>query len=274
MQQDFDDTQSRLELALFVVKAAGAIVLRSYQDASLAIELKKDRTVVTQADRASEQYLRQAILDTFPQDRVVGEEFGVTEGESGWTWYLDPIDGTQAYARGVPLFGTLIGVEYKGESRLGVIFMPALGELLFASKGRGCHWQKGMRFDGVGFSQVGTLPAHVSKTSSLDEAMFCTTWLQSFKSSNTLPVFYRLSDAIGVFRGWGDCYGYLLVATGRADIMVDPELQIWDSAPMQVILEEAGGCYTTFQGKPDIHGGSGVATNGVLHQRVLDLISG
>ena len=269
-----DDTQARLELALFTVKAAGAIILRYFQDSALQVEVKRDRTVVTQADRAAEQYLRQAITEIFPDDAICGEEFGVTEGTSGFTWYLDPIDGTQAFVRGVPLFGTLIGIEYQKESRVGVIFMPALGELVYARKGHGCHWQKSMRWDGVTFSQVATLPAKVAKTTSLQDAMFCTTWLQSYKSTGTLDVFHRLGDKTGVFRGWGDCYGYLLVATGRAEVMVDPELQVWDSAPMQVILEEAGGRYTTFQGAPDIHGGSGVATNGYLHDDVLAIIRG
>ncbi len=267
-------TQARLDLALFIVKSAGAIILRHYQDAALQVELKRDRTVVTQADRAAEQFLRQAIQESFPDDTICGEEFGITNGKSGWTWYLDPIDGTQAYARGVPLFGTLIGIEFEKESRVGVIFMPALGEMVFAQKGHGCHWQKDIRWDGVSFSQVGNLPAKVAKTTSLSDAMFCTTWLQSYKSTNTLDVFHRLADKTGVFRGWGDCYGYLLVATGRAEIMVDPELQVWDSAPMQVILEEAGGRYTTFDGKPDIHGGNGIATNGLLHDQVLAIVRG
>jgi histidinol phosphatase-like enzyme (inositol monophosphatase family) len=268
-------TTKRLDFAVAAAKAAGAIALRYFQDGALRVETKLDRSVVTEADRLAERQLRAAIGQDFPDDAIVGEEYGEKEGKSGWTWYLDPIDGTQAFVRGVPLFGTLIGAEYRGESKVGVIFLPALGEIVYAARGHGCFWERGMHWDGLcGFSQVARTKAEVSPVSEMKSALFCTTWMQSFVATDRVDVFTRLCEATGVFRGWGDCYGYALVATGRAEIMVDPQLNVWDAAPMQVILEEAGGVYTTFEGQPDIHGGSGVATNGRLHASTLAVIKG
>jgi histidinol phosphatase-like enzyme (inositol monophosphatase family) len=273
--QHQDATAERLEFAIAAAKAAGAITMRYFQDTSLRVETKLDRTFVTEADRLAERELRRAIEQSFPNDGIVGEEFSTKDGQNGWTWYLDPIDGTQAFVRGVPLFGTLIGAEYQGESRVGVIFLPALGEMVYAGRGTGCYWQRGMHWDGLcGFSNVGAVRAHVSSVENLTEAMFCTTWMQSFVATDRVDTFTKLCQATGVFRGWGDCYGYALVATGRAEIMVDPQLCVWDAAPMLVILEEAGGRYTTFTGEPSIHGGSGVATNGTLHAATLAVIGG
>jgi len=267
-------TAQRLEFAIAAAKVAGAIVQRSFQESSLQIETKADRSVVTEADRSAERQLRAALTQDFPQDAIVGEEYGVTAGTSGWTWYLDPIDGTQAFVRGVPLFGTLIGAEYNGESRLGVIFLPVLGEIVYAAKGSGCFWQRGMHWDGAfGYSVVPSHRARVSTVASMSDAMFCTTWMQSFVDSGRVEVFSRMCEATGVFRGWGDCYGYALVATGRAEIMMDPQFNVWDAAPMLVILEEAGGCFTTLDGRADIHGGSGVATNRKLHAATLRVIA-
>jgi histidinol phosphatase-like enzyme (inositol monophosphatase family) len=240
------------------------------------IERKADQTFVTTADREAESLLRSRILAAFPEDSIVGEEFGSQKGANHWTWYLDPIDGTQAFVHGVPLFGTLIGIEYEGVSVAGVIVLPALGESIYAGKNLGCFWQRGFIKDEVMKSFVGgmTTKAQVSEVSTLKEALFCTTWMQSFKATQTLDLFYKLCDEIGVFRGWGDCYGYALVATGRAEIMVDPQLMVWDAAPMLVILEEAGGKYTDFSGEESIHSGSGFATNGLLHQSVLTILKG
>lgn len=269
-----DDTQSRLELALMAARAAGALALSSFQNQNLRVDLKPDRSVVTDADRGAERSLRAMIESAFPKDAIVGEEYGTKAGTSGWTWYLDPIDGTQAFVRGVPLFGTLIGIEQDGASKVGVIFMPALGELVYATRGGGCHWVRGMRFDGKRFS-AGEPPirTQVSSVLSLEDAMFCTTWMKSFTETNTVPLFNALCAKTGVFRGWGDCYGYALVATGRAEIMVDPLLHVWDAAPLLICVEEAGGRYVTLDGKPDIHGGSGIATNGHLHEAVMQIVA-
>lgn len=269
---DTKGISARLECATHLVRKAGVSILRIFQDPSLKVDLKKDRTLVTAADRDAETILRAGILEIFPDDKIVGEEFGVTEGLSGWTWYLDPIDGTQAFARGVPLFGTLIGLEYRGAPAAGVIFLPALGEMVYAGHELGCHWIAGMTRDNSGEFVGGTKSiAKVSQTSSMKDALFCTTWMQSFRDAGCLPLFAEMTEATGVFRGWGDCYGYALVATGRAEIMIDPILESWDAGPMPIILQEAGGSYTTFDGQVSIHGRSGVATNRLLHESVLEI---
>jgi histidinol-phosphatase len=267
-----NELEQRLLVATTSAKRAGAKILEVFQDPALLIETKKDRTIVTTADRDAEKILRSAILETCANDTIVGEEFGVTKGSNDWAWYLDPIDGTQAFARGVPLFGTLIGLEHKGLPVGGVILMPALGEMVFAGKGSGCTWVRNMQLDGSGsFTEGSASKAKVSDARSPKDALFCTTWMQSFRDAGCLPLFSEMVEATGVFRGWGDCYGYLLVATGRADIMIDPILESWDAGPLPVIIQEAGGTYTTFDGKVSIHGRSGVATNGHLHAEILSL---
>lgn len=237
------------------------------------VSRKSDRTFVTTADRETEEILRHKIAHAFNLDAIVGEEFGHREGTSGWCWYLDPIDGTQAFVHGVPLFGTLIGVEYQGVSVLGAIVLPALGEALFAAKNQGCHWYRGLVADHSGKTLMGGEHslARVSSVKELGEALFCTTWLQSYKATHTEGLFYKLAEKTGIFRGWGDCYGYALVATGRAEIMVDPQLMVWDAAPMLVLIEEAGGRFTSLSGERSIHSSHAVATNGWLHDNILEL---
>lgn len=237
------------------------------------VSRKSDRTFVTTADRETELILRKKIGSHFGQDTILGEEFGKTQGDSGWCWYLDPIDGTQAFVHGVPLFGTLLGVEYHGVSVLGAIILPALGEALFAAKNRGCLWHRHILADSTQktFRGGDGSIARVSSVRSMEDALFCTTWLQSYKATGTIDFFLKLAESTGVFRGWGDCYGYALVATGRAEIMVDPQLMVWDAAPMLVIIEEAGGRYTSFNGDRSIHSCHAIATNGWLHDSVLRL---
>ena len=259
-----DALKTRLDFAIAAADAAGELVLRYFQSSQteLGAELKKDRSIVTHADREAELLIREKLAQRFPDDGIIGEEHGVKAGKNGFTWILDPIDGTQAFARGVSLFGTLIGIECDGAPDVGVIGLPALGEMVYAARGMGCHWRRG----------TSTTAARVSDVASLDKAMFCTTWMQSFKERDCVSLFQRLTDATAVFRGWGDCYGYALVATGRAEIMVDPVLAVWDAAPLLVVLEEAGGRYTSFDGSRDIRAGTGIATNGRLHDAVLKLI--
>lgn len=260
------EADQRHQLALDIARRAAAHTLARFRDPSLRIDQKLDRTVVTEADREAEALLRREIEARFPEDEIVGEELGPKPGTSGWAWFLDPIDGTQAYARGVPLFGTLIGVTRERRSEIGVIALPALGELVHAARGRGCHW-----FSSAGSST--SQPARVSSCANMKEAMFLTTWMQSFQMAGRVELFSRLTENTGVFRGWGDCYGYALVATGRAEIMVDPVLAPWDAGPMPVVLEEAGGRYTSFSGAVDLYAANGVATNGLLHDAVLALLA-
>lgn len=275
MSKEKDDRDQRLALAIAVAQEAGTIAMRHFQGADLGLELKLDKSIVTKADRAAEKLIRDRIIAKFPNDAIVGEEHGVKDGTSGWTWFLDPIDGTQAYARGVPLFGTLVAAQRNGREEVGVIFLPALGEMVSASSGSGTWWTRGLMLDAQSrwHSPHQPVRARVSLEKDLKKAMWCTTWMQSFTDVGRVDAFTKMTDKCGVFRGWGDCYGYALVATGRAEVMIDPVMAVWDSGPMVVILEEAGGKFTTWKGAPDIKGGSGVATNGVLHDAVLSVLN-
>lgn len=257
----FADLRQRYTFAVQIAKKAAKLTLDRFQDESLRIDTKLDKTLVTEADRHAEQFLREQLSDNFAADAIVGEEFGNSSGTSGWTWYLDPIDGTQAYARGVPLFGTLLGATLDGVSRIGVIVLPALDEVVHAASGAGAVWERRIFSDSPRLAS-----ARVSRVSELREAVFCSTWGKSFVELSDLTA------STDVARGWGDCYGYALVATGRADIMVDAQLSPWDAGPMPVLLTEAGGCYTCFSGSTDLNAGNGVATNGILHDRVLRIL--
>jgi histidinol phosphatase-like enzyme (inositol monophosphatase family) len=254
------DCSARLELALSAAREAGAITLRYFQEANYAVELKRDQSPVTVADRQAEQLLRERIAAAFPADAILGEEFPERPGESGYRWILDPIDGTKSFISGVPLYGALLGVEFEGRSVAGVIHIPALGETVYAAKGKGAWFVRGDR---------PAAPARVSRTTRLADCLFCTSEIRSFAKSGRREAFDRFDAACRLARTWGDCYGYLLVATGRADVMVDPLMNVWDCAALQPILEEAGGTFTDWQGKPTIYGGEAVATNGVVLEEAL-----
>lgn len=191
-----------------------------------------------------------------PDHGILGEEFGETRPGSDVRWILDPIDGTKSFVHGVPLYGVLIGVEIEGEPSIGVAHFPALRETVVAGRGLGA------RFNGRACA--------VSATSDLRRALLLTTDAGAVATGPISDGWRALSNRVSYSRTWGDAYGHMLVATGRADIMVDPELSPWDAAPLLTIVSEAGGRFTTVGGNATIHGGSGVSTNGVLHDEALD----
>lgn len=249
------DWSSRLELAVAAAREAGAITLRYYRENNYAVELKRDHSPVTVADREAEQHLRSRIVGAFPGDAVLGEEFGERPGDSGYRWIVDPIDGTKSFISGVPLYGTLIGVEFDGRSMVGVIHIPALDEMAYAARDQGAWLVRGA---------LPPTAARVSTTPSLADSLFCTSEVKSFAKSGRRQAFDDFDAACRLTRTWGDCYGYLLVATGRADLMVDPLMNVWDCAALQPVLEEAGGTFTDWQGQPTIYGGEAIATNGLV----------
>ena len=265
MKIDNTELSSRLELAVFAARRAGEVTLDYFCRSDLAVEQKADKTPVTKADRRAEQLLREMILEAYPEDSILGEEFPEQKGSTGFKWILDPIDGTKSFIHGVPLYGVLVGMEFRGHSVLGVIRIPALQECVYAAKGHGAWYVKG---------HEAAVPAHVSKTEKLEDALLLTSELASFDSSNRRDAFEKLHKATKLTRTWGDCYGYMLVATGRADVMVDPVLNVWDAAALLPILQEAGGTYTDWVGRPSIHSGEGIATNNTLLPEVLDLVKG
>jgi histidinol-phosphatase len=253
------DLSSRLELAISAGKEAGRLTLKYFQQDNFAVERKADQSPVTIADRSAEELLRRRIAAAFPTDGIIGEELGRTEGTSGLTWILDPIDGTKSFISGVPLYGTMIGIEHGGRSQIGFVFMPGLDEGIYASIGNGAWHFRG---------EQPPLRARVSERP-LRQGLFVTSQVDTYAKRDALDSFHRLEKAAYITRTWGDCYGYLLVATGRAELMVDPILNVWDAAAVQPIVEEAGGTFTDWQGNPTIHAGEAIATNGRVLEEVL-----
>jgi histidinol phosphatase-like enzyme (inositol monophosphatase family) len=228
----------------------------AYFNTGVAVEMKTDDTPVTCADRESERIIRDRIRRTFPDHTVMGEEGGTEEGDPDYRWIIDPIDGTKTFIRGVPLYGVLIGVEVRREPAVGVVYLPALDEMVSAATGHGCHWNG--------------RPAHVSEISTLEEAAVMVTSVRSTMARS--DVYERLAAATKFQRTWGDCYGYVLVATGRAEAMLDAAVNPWDCAPLLPILQEAGGQFTTWAGEATIWGKDGVGTNAALHRPVLEIL--
>lgn len=262
------ELSARLDVARAAADNAGKNSLK-YFLGELKRETKADGTIVTIADRQGEQLIRRAVQRAFPGDGILGEEFEERKGDSRYRWIIDPIDGTISFARGVPFYGVLIGIEDQ-ETRgcpAGVIHLPALGETIYAQKGRGCHWtrRKGR------YNQ--TQAAQVSTVSSLEAAMVLATDFWSAPDAGRRAAMHRLAGRAATRRTWADCYGYVLVATGRADVMMDAAMNIWDCAPLQPILEEAGGTFTDWSGKATIYGDCAVATNSKLLAQVLAELS-
>ncbi len=254
------DLTSRLDLALEAAREAGAITLGYFRHDNYAVELKQDSSPVTVADREAEQHLRLRIAAAFPEDAILGEEWADRPGRSGFRWILDPIDGTKSFISGVPLYSTLIGVEYDGKSVVGVIHIPALDETGYAAAGQGAWSVRG---------GATPRPARVSEKATFADGLFCTSEVKTFDATGRREAYERLQAASRLSRTWGDGYGYLLVATGRAEAMVDPKMNVWDCAALQPVLEEAGGTFTDWQGRPTIHGAEAVATNGRVSNEVL-----
>lgn len=247
-----------LEAAEEVARVTGNAALRHYRSA-LRVERKQDGSPVTVADREAEQAARQWLAARFPSDGILGEEFGETTGTSGRTWMLDPIDGTKTFVRGVPLWGSLVALVEGEQVLAGAAFFPAIDEVVAAAPGAGCWWN-GSR-------------ARVSETSTLAGAAALITDERAFQRASTRDGWRTLTAEVSVARTWGDCYGYLLVATGRAEIMVDPVLNPWDVACFMPIIEEAGGVLTDLQGTRTVFGGNAVATNAALAEAVREYLN-
>jgi len=254
-----DEVQELLAFAIRISHEAGALTLR-YFGGRVAHEAKADGTPVSAADREAEELLRRRIGERYPKHAVLGEEMGVSNSEAGVRWILDPIDGTKSFIRGVPLYGVLVGVELEHQPAVGVAHFPALQETVAAGRGLGCTW------NGV--------QCRVSRVSRLEDALVLTTDEREILQRSEGAGWRRIEARAAVARSWGDCYGHALVATGRAEVMIDPVLEPWDAGPFLTILSEAGGRFTTVGGEATIHGGSGVSTNGPMHEAVLAELRG
>ncbi len=257
----------RLKVAIEVARAAGERTLHYFNTTRFRVDVKGDGSPVTTADRESEEELRRGIARAFPDDGILGEEFPEKRGGSGYRWVIDPIDGTKSFVHGVPLYGVLVAVEREMRTVAGVILMPALGgeggEMVYGSRGAGA-WQV------VG--KEGARPARVSAVGTLREALVCVTGFEYFAKCGREDLLMELGRRARVVRGWSDCYGHVLVATGRADAIIEPAMKPWDGAASTVILEEAGGAYTDWAGAATAHSGDGVASNGLVHAELLAMI--
>ncbi len=260
--EELDDLRC---FAVATAREAGRITLRYFRG-EFDVETKADDSPVTRADREAETLIRDAIAARFPEDGILGEEHGLVAGDGRRTWVVDPIDGTKSFIAGVPLYAVLIALVeggFRGEeipiSRVltGVIHIPPLDETVSAARGCGAHWQT------AGQARA----ARVSGCPALEGARITTSDFSGLRRRE--PDLARRVDAdAGLSRTWGDAYGYLLVATGRMDAMIDPVISPWDIAPLPVIVEEAGGRYTTLAGSA-VLGTSAIATNGVIHDALL-----
>lgn len=247
--------QALLDEAIEIATTAAALTLRWYSASDLHVDRKDDGTPVTEADRAAERSIREHLARHHPDDAVIGEEEGVSAGSSRRTWFIDPIDGTRSFVRGVPLFSTLLALEDEHGPAVGVIDLPALGETVAAGRGLGCF--------------LNGSPTRVSDQASLSGAVLSTSSYDAAPS----PMLTRLHASPLQLVTWGDAYGYALVATGRIEAMLDPIVSAWDIAPMAVIVPEAGGTFTDLDGREGFRAGHGLATNGHLHREVLALVS-
>jgi myo-inositol-1(or 4)-monophosphatase len=237
-----------------LAEKSGEFIRPFFARPGLAVETKSDHTPVTVADRGAEELMRRMIRERFPAHGILGEEFGPENTEAEFVWVLDPIDGTRAFAAATPLFGTLIALLHRGQPVLGAIHQPVLRQLLIG--------------DGTATSLNGR-PVRVRATPRLEEAtLLCSDVLSPARHQNG-EAFAALGRRVQMLRTWGDCYGYLLVATGWADIMCDPIMNPWDVAALIPVVRGAGGIITDWQGRDPVNAQSIVAAGPALHAQVI-----
>ncbi|MEP6507115.1 MAG: inositol monophosphatase family protein [Gemmatimonadales bacterium] len=248
-----------MEAVSEVVRIAGDIAFGHYRLKPL-VETKLDGTPVTIADRAAEAAAREWIERRFPDDGILGEEFSDVRPNARRRWIIDPIDGTKSFVSEVPFWGTLVAVADGDEIVAGAAFFPATADLIAAANGCGC-WLNGSR-------------SHVSQVADIGAATILTSQSPFSPDESTSSRWIQLEKRSLMSRTWGDCFGYMMVASGRAEVMADPKLSVWDIAPFLPIIREAGGTITDFSGAVTAFGGSAIATNLVLGPTVRDILIG
>lgn len=255
--------ESRFKFAWQLARKGGLSTLEYFQSDRFAVEKKSDRSPVTIADRNAEEIMRAEILTAFPDDGIVGEEFGEQQGTSGYRWILDPIDGTKSFICGVPLYGTMVGVEFQSDCLIGAVYCPGIDEGIYAMTGAGAWHQR---------KEQEPQRAQVSKCTELSEAVMVTSEVITFEEVSMGELYRQLESEVYVARTWGDCYGYLLVATGQVELMIDPILNIWDAAAVKPIIEEAGGRFVDWTGQPKIDSGNSFGCCSGIYDQVFSLI--
>jgi myo-inositol-1(or 4)-monophosphatase len=255
------ELRDHLDFAAETAHEAGRLTLGYFRTGASRPVFKDDDTPVTAADRAAERLIRDRISAKYPGHAIVGEEYGAQGAEgASLRWIVDPIDGTKAFVRGVPLYAVLIGLEIEGQCEVGVAYFPALDEMVYAATGLGC------RLNGR--------KVRVAETETLADGLVSFTDANSFEQYGRKGEWQRIRSAAGDARGWSDAYGHALVATGRADLMLDPAFNPWDGGPFPTILKEAGGYFGDWSGSETIYAGEAMSTTRKLLPEVLRLISG
>ena len=254
-----------LELALELADLADSMTRERFRSADLVVESKPDLTPVTEADRTVEHAVRAVLARDRPDDLVVGEEYGPGEGvaDNGRRWIVDPIDGTKNYVRGIPVWATLLALQEGERVTVGVASAPALHRRWWAARGRGAFMTDGL-------SDVRRL--HVSAVGRLEDAQLSFAGFEQWDASGRLESLLELGRRCWRTRAFGDFWGYMLVAEGAVEISCEPTVELWDLAAPQLIVEEAGGRFTDLSGRPRADGGSGLGTNGLLHEAVLEIV--
>jgi len=242
-----------LEAAKEIAYIGGQHTLKYFKQ-DFEVVSKADDSPVTIADRETEQVIRAEILKRYPDHGIIGEEFGVTNPESRIQWVLDPIDGTKSFIHGVPFYTTLIGIMIDNEPVVGVINAPALDELCAAGIGLG--------------ATLNGEPCSVREKENMEDSTLLITEIRRFQECGMEAAFQELMSKTKLHRTWGDAYGHMMVAVGRADIMFDPILNIWDAAALLPVLKEAGGIFSDTEGVETIHSGNGFSTNKALYPKV------
>lgn len=252
-----------LALALELADAADAITLDRFEASDLKVKSKPDMTPVSDADVAVEEVLRERLAEARPGDSIVGEEFGGETAFEGRQWVIDPIDGTKNFVRGVPVWATLISLLVDGQPVLGVVSAPALARRWYAAQGSGA-WRT--------FNKGSLKRLEVSHVSELADASLAMSSLEGWKARDLQENFIALTERTWRLRGYGDFFGYCLVAEGAVDIAAEPEVSVWDLAALSVLVTEAGGTFRSLNGEPGPHGGDAIATNGLLHDAARKVI--
>ena len=248
-----------MDFAAATVYAAGRLTL-GYFGTGIHPDFKADDSPVTVADRLSEELIRREIEARYPGHSIVGEEYGVKEAAgASHRWLVDPIDGTRSFMRGVPLYGVLLGLEIDGVPSVGAAYYPGTDELLVAGTGEGCHWNG--------------RPARVSTVAEIGRAYVSCSDFGNFEVYGKADAWQRLVRRAYTRIGWSDAYGYLLVATGRIEAMLDPVMNPWDCGPFVPILQEAGGYFGDWRGNATNYAGEGLATNAALKDEVVALLA-
>jgi len=252
------DWKARYETAVEVARAAAQRALRYFHE-SVTVEWKHDQSPVTIADRETEQELRSTLLRRFPGDAFLGEESGEESGTTGYRWVIDPIDGTRSFVRGIPIWATLIGLEFQGEQIAGVAEVPTLGQTYHALRGQGAYRNE--------------TRIRVSDIDRLDESMLFYSSVSWFVKANRERAFLELARQTQRQRGFGDFYGFVLVAQGSGEVMAEHGVKPWDVAGLKAIVEEAGGRFSDWDGTPTIYRPDVIASNGKLHDAALHILN-